>query len=241
MHVGAVKHRVAFANYGNDAPRLEMPGNIRGRMRVETFERIAVTGAAFRQFGRHRVGERQFNHAAAQVRRDRRARRAGISGFGEIGDHIGLAQRARCFDRHQFWIARPDADANQLSRSRSRPHRPGLAKALMPAAVMALPPMRPRTMTNGTPRGSAASASLAWGARTKPTGMPRTAEGFGAPASKSSSTRNSAVGALPMAPPAPSRRSSHRSSAAAERVVPIFTAIAAVRGSLSVQITSLPT
>ena len=65
------------------------------------------------------------------------------------------------------------------------------------------------------------------------------AAGFGAPASSSSSRRNSAVGALPMATTAPSSRSPHRSSAAAERVVPSFSASAGTRGSRSVQITSL--
>src|SRR4029078_3330590 len=50
--------------------------------------------------------------------------------------------------------------------------------------------------------------------------MPMMAAGIGAPASMNSNKRNSAVGALPMATSAPSRRSRQRSSAAAERVVP---------------------
>ena len=54
----------------------------------------------------------------------------------------------------------------------------------------------------------------------KPTGMPSTAAGRGAPASISSSRWNSAVGALPIATTAPSSRSPHSSSAAALRVVP---------------------
>src|SRR2546421_89292 len=58
---------------------------------------------------------------------------------------------------------------------------------------MALPPMRPRTMRNGRPWAFVASASLASAAPTKPTGMPSTAAGFGAPASISSSRRNQAV------------------------------------------------
>ena len=101
-------------------------------------------------------------------------------------------------------------------------HNPGLAKALIAAAVMALPPMRPRTMRNGTPRELAASASFDSAAPTNPTGMPRIAAGFGAPASSISSRRNSAVGALPMATTAPASRSIHSSSAAAERVVPVL-------------------
>ncbi len=57
-------------------------------------------------------------------------------------DHVGFAEGAQRFERHQFRIARTDADAEQFSRA----HRPGLARALTAAAVMALPPMRPRTI-----------------------------------------------------------------------------------------------
>ena len=82
-----------------------------------------------------------------------------ISRFGEMRDHVGLAERAHRLECHQFRIARADADANQLSGA----HRPALASALTAAAHMALPPMRPRTMMNGTPRGSAASAAFELG------------------------------------------------------------------------------
>src|ERR1700728_1921346 len=136
----------------------------------------------------------------------------GMSGLGEVGDDVGFAERAQRLERHQFRIARPDADADQLGRA----HSPALAKALTAAAVMALPPMRPRTIRNGTPRGSAASASFDSAAPTKPTGMPRMAAGFGAPASIISSSRDKAVGALPIATTAPPTRASHSSSAAAE-------------------------
>src|SRR5579862_1661110 len=127
---------------------------------------------------------------------------AGIAGLGKERDHVGFAKRARRFQRHQLRIARTDADAQKFSRA----HSPALASALTAAAVMALPPMRPRTMMNGTSRGSAASASLDSAAPTKPTGMPRMAAGFGAPPSSRSSRRNKAVGALPMATTAPSSR-----------------------------------
>src|SRR5579862_1325278 len=129
---------------------------------------------------------------------------AGIAGLGKERNHVGFAERACRLERHQLRIARTDADAEKFSRA----HNPALASALTAAAVMALPPIRPRTMMNGTPRGSAASASLDSAAPTKPTGMPRMAAGFGAPPSIRSSSRNKAVGALPMATTAPARRSS---------------------------------
>src|SRR5437588_11355330 len=104
-----------------------------------------------------------------------------ISRFGEIRDYIGLVQGARCLERHQFWIAGADANADQLAGIRRHAHRPGLDSALMAAAVMALPPMRPRTIKNGTPCAWSASASFDSAAPTKPTGMATIAAGFGAP------------------------------------------------------------
>ncbi len=75
----------------------------------------------------------------------------------------------------------------------------------------------------------------------KPTGTPMTAAGRGAPSSIISSSRNSAVGALPTAITEPSNRPRSRqtSRAAALRVVPIFAASSGTAGSERVQITSL--
>src|SRR5262249_58204779 len=119
------------------------------------------------------------------------------SGFGEGRDGGGGGQRADGFERDEFRIAGADADADEPAGAPGacapRAHRPVLASALTAAAVMALPPMRPRTSRNGTPRESAASASFDSAAPTKPTGMPRIAAGFGAPASRSSSNPNSAL------------------------------------------------
>ena len=71
--------------------------------------------------------------------------------------------------------------------------------------------------------------------------MPMIAAGGGAPASSSSSSRNNAVGALPMATSAPASRSPHRSSAAAERVVPSARRESQAHPARpSVQTTSLP-
>src|SRR5580692_7780584 len=195
MHVGAVEQRIAFADHGDDAAGIEMRGDCSCGAVVEIADGIAVTVAVPRQFGGDGVEQRQFDDVGAQMLRGDGARMTVISRFGKMRDHVSLAERAHRFQRHQFRIARADADADQFSGA----HSPALASALTAAAVMALPPMRPRTITYGTSRGSAASAAFDSAAPTKPTGMPRIAAGFGAPASSISSRRNKAVGALPMA------------------------------------------
>src|SRR5580693_7249881 len=100
-----------------------------------------------------------------------------------MSDDIRFRERPNGLQCNEFRIAGPDADADELARP-ARAHSPALASALTAAAVMALPPMRPRTIKNGAPRGSAASASFDSAAPTKPTGMPKMAAGFGAPASR---------------------------------------------------------
>src|ERR1700745_4207849 len=149
---------------------------------------------------------------------------------------VVVCEHANRLERHQLGIARPDADRDELAGA----HMPARASALTAAAVMALPPSLPRTTKNGTPCRLSISASLASAAPTKPTGMPRTAAGLGAPASINSNKRKSAVGALPTPPTAPASFSLQRSMAAAVRVVPRLRARAGTRASCSVQITSLP-
>src|SRR5690606_19144169 len=138
---------------------------------------------------------------------------AGVAGaalLGEVGDDVRLAERPDRLEGHQFGIARADADADQPRR---RTHdRSSRARALIAAAVTALPPRRPRTVRNGAGL-SAASASFDSAAPTKPTGMPTIAAGAGAPARSISSRWKRAVGALPMATTAPARRSRQSSSA----------------------------
>src|SRR6516165_5974969 len=67
-------------------------------------------------------------------------------------------------------------------------HAPS-ASALTAAAASALPPRRPWSVMNSTPRPTAASAALASAAPTNPTGKPRIRAGFGAPCSSISSNR----------------------------------------------------
>ena len=82
-----------------------------------------------------------------------------VARFGKVGDRSRALQRAQRFQRDQLRIARPEPDGDE----RSGRHRPGLASALTAAAVMALPPMRPRTIRNGRPRGFAARRILRLG------------------------------------------------------------------------------
>src|SRR5262249_48217581 len=186
----------------------------RGRRRVvERGERGAIARRRLRLLGRHRIVQRQLLGPRAQMRGDDSARVARGSGLGEGPHHVGLAQRAQRLERDELRVARPDADADQAAG-----HSPALASALTAAAVMALPPMRPRTIRYGTPCRLAASASFDSAAPTKPTGMPRIAAGFGAPASSTSIRRNSAVGALPIATTLPASFWPHSSSAPPDRV-----------------------
>ena len=89
------------------------------------------------------------------------------------------------------------------------------------------------------PRGLSTSSCLDCADPTKPTGPPSTETGAGTPSSMSSSNRNSAVGALPIASTAPSMRSAHNSTPAAERVVSRRFARSAALGSATRDTTSL--
>src|SRR5262245_2661616 len=216
MHVGAVEQWVALTDHGHQATVIEVGGHVTCGGVVERADGIAIGCFVPRQLGRHRKRKRQFADAGLEIACGDGPRVAGVAGLGEMYDHVGLFQHAHRLERNQLGIARSNADADEFS---GRAHMPALASALTAAAVIALPPIRPSTVRNGTPRGSAANASFASAAPTKPTGLPRMAERFGAPASSMSSKRNKAVGALPIATKAPPRRSCHKSSAAAERVV----------------------
>ena len=179
MHVGAVEQRIALAEDRDGAAGIEMARDGGGGVIIEVADGFAVGGRACRHLGRHRIEQRQLLDAGTQMLRDDPARVAGVARLGEMRDDVRLGECARGLQGQQLRIARADADADQTPA-----HKPALASALTAAAVMALPPMRPRTMRYGTPHGSAASASFDSAAPTKPTGMPRMAAGFGAPLRK---------------------------------------------------------
>src|SRR5580698_6357621 len=107
-------------------------------------------------------------------------------------DDLGASEYAHSLHGQQVRVSRADPDADQLSRT---VHRPGRARPFTAAAVIALPPARPRTAMKGTPRESAMSASFDSAAPMNPTGIPKIAAGRGAPRSSNSSSRNSEVGA----------------------------------------------
>ena len=88
---------------------------------VEIADRVAIAVAACRQFGGDRIEQRQLDDVGAQVLRDDRARMAGVSGLGEMRDHVGFAERAHRLERHQLRIARADADADELPALIARP------------------------------------------------------------------------------------------------------------------------
>src|SRR5690606_33008871 len=142
------------------------------------------------------------------------------------------------FQCQQFRIARTRTDAGQDAFGIRRFQSPALANALTAAAVIADPPIRPRTTASGIASGLSIRASFDSAAPTKPTGMPMMAAGRGAPASSISSKRKRAVGALPIATTEPSIPS-QRSRAAADRVLPMVLASSIVRLLRSVQITGL--
>ena len=80
------------------------------------------------------------------MRPDDAARVAVAAALGEIGDDVGLFERAHGLQRQEFRVAGTRADADQPACFCVHIQRPGLARALTAAAVMALPPMRPRTI-----------------------------------------------------------------------------------------------
>ncbi len=143
VHVGAVEQRIALADHRDAAARIEMSGERGGAAVVEGRDPAAIGGLMPGNFGGHGIEQRDLGNAGPQMAGGDGARLARIAGLGEVRDHVGLAQRPQCLERHQFGVAGPDADADQ---PRGGAHSPGLASALTAAAVIALPPMRPRTM-----------------------------------------------------------------------------------------------
>src|SRR5258707_13040607 len=203
-----------------------------GAVVVKCCDLVAIGRSTWRDFRRHGIKQRQFDRVRPDMIGRDGARATDIAGFGEMRHHVGLPQRSRRLESEELRIARSYADANQ---PRGLAHIPALPSALTPAAVMALPPMRPRTIKNGIRCSFAAKASLDSAAPTKPTGRPRIAAGLGPPASSNSRSRNNAVGALPIATTAPAAFPPHNSRAAAERVVSSFSARAGTLGSCSAQ------
>src|SRR5262249_17375955 len=186
VHVGTIEQRVALTDHRHQPTVIEAGSHVTCGGVVERTDGIAITCLVLRQLGRYWKRKWQFADAGFEVACGDTPSVSGVAGLGEMHDDVGLFQHAHRLERDQLGIARSNADADELS---TPAHIPALASALTAAAAIALPPIRPRTVRNGIPRGSAANASFASAAPTKPTGMPRIAAGFGTPPSSISSRR----------------------------------------------------
>src|SRR6185437_13870376 len=124
-------------------------------------------------FRRHRIFERGFDRPSFQMRPGDRMRVARPPFLAKVRDDGRRAEDARGLERHKLGIAGADTDAVKRAGFR-RAHSASLASALAAAAAIALPPLRPLIIANGT-RPSAANASLDSIAPTNPTGIPITA------------------------------------------------------------------
>src|SRR4029077_4989036 len=173
MHVGAIEQRIPLADHRNAATGIEMCRDRRRGGVVEFAHGVAVERVVLSDFSGQRIEQRQLFDPRAQLARDGGAGIAAVATLGEVRDDIGFLERAHRLEREELGIAGPDTDPNEPPAA----HMSALASALTAAAAMALPPSRPRTIRNGTPRGSAASASFDSAAPTKPTGTPMIAAG----------------------------------------------------------------
>src|SRR5689334_17610115 len=204
VHERAIEERIALGEQPDRAAIAQVRRDAVGRATIEIRDLRPIGDVRHRHFLGDGIFQPQlvppdfdqWRHDAARVTLE--------PTLGEIGDDVGRAHQARCAQGQIAHIARPDADAIQGTGTRrardivERIHSASLAIALTAATAMALPPLRPFTIRYGT-RPSVASASFDSAAPTKPTAVPMTAAGRGAPASSMSSRWNSEVGALPIA------------------------------------------
>src|ERR1700722_5236042 len=156
-----------------------------------------------------------------------------------VCNDVGFADDPCRLAGDQLGISRAQADSVEAAGC----HSASEASALIADDVIADPPRRPRTVTNGTSmpcaRDNEARAALDSAAPTNPTGQPTMAAGRGTPPIRISKRGNRAVGALPMATTAPSSNGSHNEIAAAVRVVFHCLANSGTPGSFRKQCTSL--
>lgn len=146
MHVGAVEQRVALRQDRNHTALIEMGGYRLRRRLVEARNGSAVVVVILVDLDGDRIDQRQLDHVVAEMCIGDGAGVAIGTALGEMRDHVSLGQRAHGLERQKFGIAGPGADADEATLCSGSAHTPGLASELRAAAVMALPPRRPRTM-----------------------------------------------------------------------------------------------
>src|SRR5262249_19573328 len=153
------------------APCLEMGREPLGGAVVEGGEGGAIGRIGGGDLDRHRIGQFLLHRPRPDIALDDGAAVAAMALLAEIGEDRGRGDQTRCLERHQLGVAGTDPDAVKATPGA---HSFSLASALIAAAVMALPPLRPRTTSQGT-LPQAASSSFDSAAPTKPTGTPRMA------------------------------------------------------------------
>ena len=141
MHVRAVEQGIALGDHGDHAARIEPHRDGSGRFIVERGERLAIGGGGVGDLRGDGIMQRELLDAGLEMRGGNGARIARVSRLGEMGDDFGRLQRGDGVQREQAGIARADTHADETAG-----HSPSLASALTAAAVIALPPIRPRTM-----------------------------------------------------------------------------------------------
>ena len=138
---------------------VEMRGNRCGGDVVEVANRVAIGCACLRRLRLlpDRAGEaRRYRYANA-------ARRSCATGWRARPWQNARSRRLRRALRIALSVTNSGSPGPTPTPTRPPAHSPPRASALTAAAVMALPPMRPRTIRNGVPRGSAASAAFELG------------------------------------------------------------------------------
>ena len=209
-----------------------------GGLLVELGHRAGVAARVVGGAGRDRVAQHLLDRALRDEAGGDAARVRLLADAGVVRDDVRRGDQPRRLDGDELGVAGAEPDAVEPAASlallgegvqRRRGHRRA-------AAASAHGEVRD---VDAWSSANAARASFDSAAPMKPTGTPMIAAGRGAPSSSISSRWNRAVGALPIATTAPSSRSPHRETAAAERVVPISRASAGTRSSRSRQTTSL--
>src|SRR5690554_2101953 len=215
MHEGAIEEGITLTENNDVRAGLCQPAKLCRCFGIEAGETGCILRIIEGEFDGDRILHCDLDRTRAQHALEDGSCPSRPPRLAKVGDMACLPHQPIRPNCHELRVA--DAETDTVDRARA--HSARLAMALTAATVMALPPRRPLTITQGAGCTSH-SASLDSAAPTKPTGQPMMAAGDGQSGSSIiSSRRNRAVGALPMATSAPARCGRHSSSAAAERVV----------------------
>ena len=110
--------------HGDGAAGVEMARHGGGGVVVEVADRVAIGRVGRRDFGRHRIEQRQFLDAGAQVALARCARALlALPALAKCATTSASASARAAFKRQQLRIARPDANADQTPAHRSCPRQ----------------------------------------------------------------------------------------------------------------------